>query len=434
MITLPTDEQRLISDAWALRKKYRKAQAQRIPMHIMCPHPANRGSVYPSPDRVVELAAEILSDKFIIEEANHLAVCIEEAPPGTQMQRFPADWNGAKTEEGKYMSLEEYNRSKTKGIPVFDKLWSQHAGMHYVTLSHTHLLLVLLSVRNGAAWPMESIPEKFRKQVERFKDGPDGPWKWSAVADCDEDIKDVFHAGMTWEVLDHRLYLEAPEGASMISVALNKQNTVGLQVSETTALNVVCGAALSSAESSTSAQVCYDTVKRKVRQQVGHFADDPAFPEFLDFALALGIRSGGWLDTFVRFAERYVDSKTRQLRIQAFGDVNKIGINYPRTKIAVLMRAYKKEPKRGWCPEPESLWGKAEAGDLQNLEAMLEYLWQACRPILDKWDSGARMKLSLKSGSTLLKDTLTGSRNKRKAKLSPVAQRCTSAGYDFMSS
>ena len=246
MNSLPPEDARLITDAWALRTKYRKVRSQRIPLNLMAPHQANRGYVYPSPDRVVELAAEILSDKFIAEEANHLAVCVEEAPAAVHVQPLAADWQGLKTKEGKYMSIEEYNRSKSKGIPVFDKLWEGHTGMYYGTLSHTHLLLVLLSVRNGAAWPLTKIPVKFRKELEKFKDGPDGPWKWSAVADYDADIKDIFDAGMTWEIMDHKLYLEEPAGASMISVALNKQNTVGLAVSEITALNVVCGAAISS--------------------------------------------------------------------------------------------------------------------------------------------------------------------------------------------
>ena len=384
MNTLSEENSAIIRDAWCLRAKYRKASGQRIPNALMAPHQTNRGGVYPTPDRVVHLACEILSDKFVPEEANHLAVCIEELPAAEQMKAMPANWVGEKKVDGSYMSIECYNRTKTAAVAAFDKLWANNTGMLYGTLSHTHLLLVLLSIRNGAAWPLEKLGAEFQ-DLAKYKDGKDGPWKWSAVADQDADLKECVELGLTWEVLSFQLYLDNPAGASMISNALNKQNGIGMTSSEITALNVVCGAALSSTESDTSSSVCYESVRLKVRRQLGHFADEAAFPDFLDLALGLGIRSGGWLKTFVAFAEKYVDSKKRQLRLEAYGLVNKMPLMCPRTKVAVLMRAYRKEPRRTWCPEPEALWAKLDTAEAHSIEQMLAYLWQTCKPIRQKW-------------------------------------------------
>ena len=47
----------------------------------------------------------------------------------------------------------------------------------------------------------------------------------------------------------------------------------------------------------------------------------------------------------VDYASMFVDSKKKRLRLMAFAVVNKMDVNFPKAKVAVIMRAYRK-------PEP----------------------------------------------------------------------------------
>ena len=54
----------------------------------------------------------------------------------------------------------------------------------YGALSHSHLLLVLLSWANGAEWTLEDEPNLSKLL------NPDGTFNTAAVAACDEDLAD----------------------------------------------------------------------------------------------------------------------------------------------------------------------------------------------------------------------------------------------------
>ena len=44
----------------------------------------------------------------------------------------------------------------------------------------------------------------------------------------------------------------------------------------------------------------------------------------------------------LEFGKKFVDQRVRQLALHAFAEVNKVGLEYPRVKIAMVMRAYRK--------------------------------------------------------------------------------------------
>ena len=53
----------------------------------------------------------------------------------------------------------------------------------------------------------------------------------------------------------------------------------------------------------------------------------------------------------------------------------------PRSKVAVVMRAYNKTPRCTWCPEPEAWWSQdANAGHIEHLEALLRFWQVTMRP------------------------------------------------------
>ena len=85
----------------------------------------------------------------------------------------------------------------------------------YGTLSHSHLLLVLLSWANGAEWKLEDEPQ-WRHMLNA-----DGTFYNAAVAGCDEGLDRVMRDGMDMEVLSWKMLVEEPTAASLTSQALN---------------------------------------------------------------------------------------------------------------------------------------------------------------------------------------------------------------------
>ena len=65
-----------------------------------------------------------------------------------------------------------------------EKCFSLINEIMYGTLSHSHLLLVLLSWLNGAEWKIDDEPNLSKLL------NPDGTFNTAAVAACDEDVAD----------------------------------------------------------------------------------------------------------------------------------------------------------------------------------------------------------------------------------------------------
>ena len=98
-------------------------------------------------------------------------------------------------------------------------------------------------------------------------------------------------------------------------------------------------------------------------------------PEVAD----LGATNNSFVGEILEFGSRYVDSSLRKLRLNAFTAINKIPITCPRTKVAVLKRAYRKPPSHGWCPSPEAAWGKFGSGEIVKFEHYLHYWHAVCK-------------------------------------------------------
>ena len=55
-----------------------------------------------------------------------------------------------------------------------------------------------------------------------------------------------------------------------------------------------------------------------------------------------GANKRPFVPQLLEFGSKFVDHKQRQLSLQAFAEVNKVDLEYPRVKIAMIMRAYRK--------------------------------------------------------------------------------------------
>ena len=89
-----------------------------------------------------------------------------------------------------------------------------------------------------------------------------------------------------------------------------------------------------------------------------------------DFVINMGANKHPFVPQLLDFGSRFVDGKTRQLRLAALAVANKIANDFPRCKIAMLRRSYRRKPDAyGWCPCPEGLWARKSrrAPQLANL-------------------------------------------------------------------
>ena len=118
------------------------------------------------------------------------------------------------------------------------------------TLSHSHLLLVLLSMKTGASW---TWPAEWANII-----GVPGGVLMSAVAAKDADLANLLTEGLVMEVLSWKLYKEEPAACSLISQALNSGQTLALRTSELTALAVLSGTVTLELESAVADQVSFE--------------------------------------------------------------------------------------------------------------------------------------------------------------------------------
>ena len=230
----------IMKRATLLRLKYRVYDTKKkLQLTQLGVHPKNRAGIYPNANRVERLGTDILRDGFNLEEANHEGVCVQEVPMDERRGEDPAvagyfKWNLANAED-----------------PKLKVCFTEHTHVAYGTLSHSHLLLVLLAFVNGAEW---DVPDEFRKLLNE-----NGGWDFAAVAARDPVLKQLCQDGLHMEVLSWKMCTEEPEACSLISQALNRGQTHALKTTEITAI------AARELESAVAGKLVFETVQQKVR-------------------------------------------------------------------------------------------------------------------------------------------------------------------------
>ena len=135
----------LVRKAAAFRAKYRVSN-KTISLCRMAVHPQNRGGMYPQPDTVRNLGVQNMATGFNWREADHAGVCVEDMPfrersSSTSIVESYADYNIRQCDH-----------------QFLETCFSLLNDIMYGTLSHSHLLLVLLAWANGADWNVEDEP------------------------------------------------------------------------------------------------------------------------------------------------------------------------------------------------------------------------------------------------------------------------------------
>lgn len=358
-----------IREAMAYRVKYRISEGARskryLHLEMLCVHKDNRGGQYPMPNTAVNLGIGIFQDGFDPEHANHEGVCVQEIPEGCR----PSGW----------LTSHSWNRQRTAGTMLEGCFPADAAVAAYATLSHSHLLLTLLCWLYRLKW---EVPKEggFKSKWKAVIDA-EGHLNPDAVASVEPLLAETLVRGLQVEILSWKMQLEEPTAASKISQALNKGHTRALETTELTAIAVLSGAAIAQAQG-TANEVQYETVKEKVRGELDLFVDDPDFIELYEFVINLGAGRNTFIGALLEWASKFVDPKQRKLRLSAFSEVNRIPIWAPRTKVAVVQRAYRKTPTRTICPNPEAAWGRAAPTDIEQIEQLLCYYQSECKEIV----------------------------------------------------
>ena len=247
---------------------------------------------------------------------------------------------------------------------------------------------------------MVSVEEKWKSLVDDH-----GRWIMSAVAARDERAGRLCETGICMEVLSWKMVVEEPEACGIISQALNRGQALALKTTEVTALAALANACTKESEADLANRVVFETVQRKLRHLCAVYVDESEFIDLFEFVVELGALRAPFAPRLLEFAARFVDSKQRQLRLTAFAQANKLPAQCPWTKIALVMRAYRKPPHRTWCPSPEPVWAKCETHWLEKVEDLLRYFHKHMEPAVAGMASHDRLKL-LSNVSCVVADTL----------------------------
>ena len=182
----------LVLQAMAYRVKYRVSVGKRtISLFRLGVHKQNRGGMYPQPDTVRNLGLKVLAAGFNESEANHEGVCVEDVPFHERFEELQSRL--VSCPQSTFESVLEYN-IKQCDHPFLIRCFNAQSDAMYGTLSHSHLLLVLVSLANGADWKVDDEPH-----MSKFLH-PDGSFIPVAVAAYDTELGRVLKYGLMMEV------------------------------------------------------------------------------------------------------------------------------------------------------------------------------------------------------------------------------------------
>jgi len=349
---------KLIKLAGCLRAKYRVGNPSLMPLQCLGIHQKNRGGIFPQWQRSQSLMRKIFEGGFSRETAWHQGVCVEEIPTEHQ----PPD----------YVTLHRWNKDCSSRHPELDGLLQNPDHVTHGTLSRSHLTLILKLFKNQQrSWPW---PERY-KDLVMSKNGLD----MTGLRELDGDLADVLSQGLMMEVLSWKMTQEEPHACSQISQALNMGNEIAMATSEATALATLSETvtfALKNANLTEKAArtVAYDAVKASVAAELKEFVAREAFLDMFEYVMNMGANTAPFIPALVDFTSVWVNSEVTRLPLTAFREANKISNDCPRTKIAIIQRAYMMTPNsQGYVPVPEGCWARVTKAHLQKLEQLLKY-------------------------------------------------------------
>ena len=333
----------------------------------------------------MSLLEDVLKDGFLKEEMQHAAVCVEaRSSSAVAGGEAASDLSLAPLTE----SFGEYNARKSVADEELAECFSGHPIVLYGTLSHSHMSLCLRAFKLGAKWKIAGASELGFNACDEH--GRLSVAEVSAHANC-LDLVDLVQRGMLFEVLSWKMDVEQPDAASIISHALNQPQTLAMHQTEQQAIEVLNGLAIPQNAHAAQA-LAFSTVREKAREHLGHVVDDLEFVDLYEYCSNLGMGKTSFMQDLMQYMSAFVDPKKRRLKFSAFADANKLGLECPRLKVALIKKSYRSKPVKGICPNPNAFWSTAKnrGACLTEGEQLLHYMHVTAAPSMQQIDPKSR--------------------------------------------
>ena len=111
------------------------------------------------------------------------------------------------------------------------------------------------------------------------------------------------------EVLSWKMMVEEPTAASLISQALDTGHHLALRTSELTAMSVLSGAVAFALGSAVAEDMCFETIREKVRMELDMYVDLPGFIDLFEFVINMGATKSPFIPQLLEFGSKFVDNQ-----------------------------------------------------------------------------------------------------------------------------
>lgn len=263
----------IIKRALAWRAKY-KLRTERVPPGLVVPHPKNRGGEPMAPLRVQELFEGVHKDGFDPQEANVNAVAVEDNPAKPVFQTCFEQRHAFAQNE---LALRVHGQTATRG-----------------SLSHTHLNQTFRNAAGGIVVNIAAIC------------GPDGRVDSMVMEQHDPAWANFVTAGITWEVLSHKMDIEEPGAANDIQVSLNRKNQQAMASSMGEMISTMVGL-INSKPHGTLASISYQLVRQKMQETYGENVEHPCFLAMFHSIVQLGGDRSPFMPDLMSFMGTFVN-------------------------------------------------------------------------------------------------------------------------------
>ena len=267
----------------ALRAKYRKGSAEDGPTilaispSLVIPHPENRGGDPVRSLRTKQLSSQVAVDGCDTFEASAGAVCVEEHPCQAEGQGIPR-WQSYQDNFEKQVAADPHIARMVNGTrATFGSL--SHS--HFNCLMRNFLMAMKgCECKEGGSLETSSHGDGDRVPSCECKNRPlldaQGRYSMERLEQHDTAWSTICHKGIRWEVLSHKLDVEDPLGAKVISLALNKKNDAAMATTHEEIMTTLVGLCKPSPDG-LDGQVPFEPVRDKMLEWYGTIVDHPNF-------------------------------------------------------------------------------------------------------------------------------------------------------------
>ena len=352
----------LIKKGIALRAKYRAEQGDTPTIKVFAPplvvpHGKNRGGDPVKSLRTRQLSGTIACDGCDpIEGCGNAVAVLESESSGSGTAKTPRLWSFQSHFE-KQIEADPDMAGKVNGITAM-----------LGSLSHSHFnctMRNMLAGKRGCECAEGTVECKCRN---RPIVGNDGTYCMERITRHDGSWAELCLKGIPWEVLSPQMDVEEPEGAMIISLALNKKNEAAMKTSHTEIMNTLVGLC----KPTPDGQVAFDPIREKMVELFGAAVDHPDFSQAFRLVLDAGGHDSPHMQDLHEFTKVHVNPKLRKMRYEAYAVVAPWPIDFPRLKNACLKWSWFQPPSRGWCPLPPTIQHRLQKDSKYKMINLME--------------------------------------------------------------